>query len=294
MAREGVAELRVIGQAEVVVAAEARDPATRELVTDTFAGADRWQFAAETLGAEGVEVPANSLVQEVGHESLDSRWLSSYSAGVQASNADLVERGLSAAVSGFGLDPSRVRWDRLGQLFELWQRFGRAFNLSGSLETTGLLEHVLEGLQVVAMARRIEGLGGESWVDVGSGAGFPGLIVAACLEGAVTLIEPRERRASFLDMAVHAIGRGDCRVVRGHVESRGWKPLRRGDALEPGTFGGASARAVFAPEQWLEVGLGLVREGGIVALHVRAETPEIAGTVARVDGAKWSIRGVRR
>lgn len=217
----------------------------------------------------------------------------SYSARVQASNADLVENRLSSAVTGFGVDPASIRWDRLGQLFELWQRFGRAFNLSASLETTGLLEHVLEGLQVVALARRVTGLNGEPWVDVGSGAGFPGLIVAACLEGVVTLVEPRERRASFLDMAVHQIGRGDCRVIRGHVDARGWKPLRRGDALEPGTFGGASARAVFAPEQWLDVGRSLVREGGIVVLHVRADTPEIAGTVGRVDGEKWSIRGVR-
>ena len=99
-------------------------------------------------------------------------------------------------VQGFGLDPAVVRWDRLRQLFELWQRFGRAFNLSASLDDSGLLDHVLEGLQVVTLARRVGWQAGESWIDVGSGAGFPGLIVAACLEGPVTLVEPRERRAS--------------------------------------------------------------------------------------------------
>lgn len=224
---------------------------------------------------------------------LDRRWVSSYSARVQASNADLVERRLATTVQGFGLDPAGVRWDRLGQLFELWQRFGRAFNLSASLDDAGLLGHVLEGLQVVTLARRVGWQAGESWVDVGSGAGFPGLIVAACLEGPVTLVEPRERRASFLDMALHQIGRADGRVVRGHVDERGWRALRRGDEVALGSFGWASARAVFGPEQWVVVGGTLVRSGGLVVLHVRPESPEIAGTVGRVDGEKWSVRAVR-
>lgn len=212
---------------------------------------------------------------------------------MQASNADLVERRLAATVQGFGLEPAEVRWERLGLLFELWQRFGRAFNLSASLDESGLLGHVLEGLQVVTLARRIGWQAGEPWIDVGSGAGFPGLVVAACLEGPVTLVEPRERRASFLDMAVHQIGRADCRVVRGHVDERGWRALRRGDEVALGSFGWASARAVFSPEEWVAVGSRLVRAGGIVVVHVRPESPEMAGTVARVDGEKWSIRGVR-
>lgn len=199
---------------------------------------------------------------------------------------------LASAVAGFGLEADAVRWDRLGTLLSMWQRFGRAFNLSGAVDQAGLLEHVLEGLQVVALARRIGWTPEQRWVDVGSGAGFPGLIVAACLELPVTLVEPRERRASFLDLAVHEIGRADCRVLRGHVEEARWRPIRAGDRLESG-FDWGSARAVWDPVTWIKVARGWVRPGGTIVVHVRPEGAEIEGTVARVDGGKWSLRGVR-
>lgn len=210
---------------------------------------------------------------------------------MQTSNGDLVREQLSGAVAEFGLDAEAVRWDRLGHLLSMWQRFGRAFNLSGASDQAGLLEHVLEGLQVVALARRIGWAPGQRWVDVGSGAGFPGLIVAACLELPVTLVEPRERRAAFLDLAVHEIGRSDCHVLRGHVEEQRWRAIRKGDLLEGG-FDWASARAVWDPLTWIKIARGWVRPGGIVVVHVRPDVAEIEGTVARVDGQRWSIRGV--
>lgn len=212
---------------------------------------------------------------------------------MQTSNADVVERELGAAAARLGLSPEPAVWDRLGQLLELWGRFGRAFNLTGTTDRAGILGHVLEGLQVVALARRIGWLPGQAWLDVGSGAGFPGLVLAACLDGVVTLVEPRERRAAFLDLAVNTIRRRDCRVLRGHVEGRRWKPLRAGERLEPGGFDWASARAVFAPGVWIETGRLWVRPGGIVVAHLVAGAPVLAGEVERVDGERWAVAGVR-
>ena len=39
---------------------------------------------------------------------------------------------------------------------------------------------------------------GASWVDIGSGAGLPGIVIACLVEGPVTLVEPRRLRAEFL------------------------------------------------------------------------------------------------
>ena len=48
---------------------------------------------------------------------------------------------------------------------------------------------------------------GASWVDVGSGAGLPGVVIACIVEGAVVLIN-RELRANFLQKVVDELGLG--------------------------------------------------------------------------------------
>lgn len=45
-----------------------------------------------------------------------------------------------------------------------------------------------------------------SWLDIGTGAGFPGLVVAILSERPITLIEPRRKRAAFLSEAVDRLG----------------------------------------------------------------------------------------
>lgn len=44
------------------------------------------------------------------------------------------------------------------------------------------------------------------WLDIGTGAGFPGLVVALLHGGPVTLVEPRKLRAAFLRRAAEAMG----------------------------------------------------------------------------------------
>ena len=54
--------------------------------------------------------------------------------------------------------------------------------------------HILDSAQLV----RFEPFSGAAWVDIGSGAGLPGIIIACLVKGPVTLIEPRRLRAEFL------------------------------------------------------------------------------------------------
>jgi len=77
------------------------------------------------------------------------------------------------------------------------------------------------------------------WIDVGSGAGLPGLVWAA--EGLVagvrtpfTLVEPRRKRAWFLNRAARAMGLDQVAVVAS----------RWGEATEPIHAGGASAAVI--------------------------------------------------
>jgi 16S rRNA (guanine527-N7)-methyltransferase len=62
--------------------------------------------------------------------------------------------------------------------------------------------HILDSVQLV----RFEPRAGASWVDIGSGAGLPGIVIACLVEGRVTLVEPRRLRAEFLHKAVGTLG----------------------------------------------------------------------------------------
>jgi 16S rRNA (guanine527-N7)-methyltransferase len=54
--------------------------------------------------------------------------------------------------------------------------------------------HILDSAQLA----RFEHHPACSWIDVGSGAGLPGIVLACLVQGPVTLVEPRRLRADFL------------------------------------------------------------------------------------------------
>jgi len=61
--------------------------------------------------------------------------------------------------------------------------------------------HITESAQLIPMAASNPG----HWVDIGTGAGFPGIVIAALTDRDVTLIEPRRKRADFLERVVAAL-----------------------------------------------------------------------------------------
>lgn len=94
---------------------------------------------------------------------------------------------------------------------------------------------------------------GPDLVDVGSGGGLPGIPAAILRPGlAVTLVEPRTRRAAFLRHTVHLLGLR-AEVVQGRAEE-----------LADGGWSRAVAQAVWPPAEWLARAPRLVRPGGAV------------------------------
>jgi 16S rRNA (guanine527-N7)-methyltransferase len=61
--------------------------------------------------------------------------------------------------------------------------------------------HILDCAQLA----RFEPHRRASWVDIGSGAGLPGIVIACLVDGPVTLVEPRRLRADFLHRAVESL-----------------------------------------------------------------------------------------
>jgi 16S rRNA (guanine527-N7)-methyltransferase len=103
------------------------------------------------------------------------------------------------------LDVSRETWGRLERLVAALDRWQGAFNLvaPGTLDHVWT-RHVADSAQLVPLA----GSARRRWVDLGSGAGFPGLVVAALLgeSGEVLLVESNGKKAAFLREAARAMG----------------------------------------------------------------------------------------
>jgi 16S rRNA (guanine527-N7)-methyltransferase len=95
------------------------------------------------------------------------------------------------------------------------------------------LRHIVDSAQLLRFAPAADA----SWVDLGTGAGFPGLIVALLHRGAVTLIEERRLRADFLRNAAESLGiaveivGGKAERVTGRsfdvISARAFAPLGR-------------------------------------------------------------------
>ena len=100
----------------------------------------------------------------------------------------------------FGV-PRETRLDRYAE----WLRdeAARQNLVAASTLDTLWSRHLVDSAQLIPLA---EGAGDGPWLDVGSGAGLPGLVVALLTGRAVTLVEPRAKRADFLRRVAQDLG----------------------------------------------------------------------------------------
>jgi 16S rRNA (guanine527-N7)-methyltransferase len=137
-----------------------------------------------------------------------------------------------------------------------------------------LVEDALRGVEVV------RGFAGPI-VDVGSGNGSPGLVLAANLpDREVTLLDSNLRRAAFLERV--AAGFPNVTVARARAEEH-----------ETDRFGVAVAKALAPPPVALEWVLPLVREGGAAVLWLgpSADLDALSRVSGQIGGSKVEERG---
>ena len=118
-------------------------------------------------------------------------------------------------------------------------------------------------------------------LDLGSGAGLPGLVLAMVLPGtAVTLLEPMERRCRFLSGCVAELGLANASVLRGRAEDA----TLRADV--------ATARAVAPLDRLAELAVRVVRPGGLV-LAIKGQTADAELRKARPVLRRIGARGAK-
>ena len=102
-----------------------------------------------------------------------------------------------------GRPVSRETFDHLEHYADLLRAANATQNLISASTLESLWErHILDSAQLT----RFEPAAAASWVDVGSGAGLPGIVVATLTDGPIALVEPRRLRAQFLDECLDCMG----------------------------------------------------------------------------------------
>lgn len=162
-----------------------------------------------------------------------------------------------AAAAGLPLTERLV-----AQLRGHWRLLGEAnsrFNLTAISDAAVAAEkHYLDCLLGARLADPLWIESGNC-ADLGSGGGFPGLVLAAAYPARrFTLIEASRKKAAFLDGCAAELGLSNLTALPCRAEEAGRQPLLRG------SFDCVTARAVAELAVLAEYGLPLLRPGGIL------------------------------
>jgi 16S rRNA (guanine527-N7)-methyltransferase len=170
-----------------------------------------------------------------------------------------------AARLGVALDQDQLA--KLERYCALLQEWNRRINLTAIDDERGIVElHFLDSLAAAPIVR-----GCKTMVDIGSGAGFPGAVLAVALPSlAVTSIDAVAKKVAFLQTL--------RRTIALNLE-----PLHlRDEQLGKREFEAAISRATWDPVEWLQHGSRFVAPGGLLIAMQTADAPMLETPVGFV------------
>lgn len=134
--------------------------------------------------------------------------------------SDLAEK-LATGIAEMGLQIAPEKQQGLLDYLALLAKWNNVYNLTAvrnPLEMVTL--HLLDSLSVLPYIE------GESLLDVGSGGGLPGIVLAICLPGLqVTTIDAVQKKAIFMRQVKGELGLDNLQVVNARVESYEAEPF---------------------------------------------------------------------
>jgi len=135
------------------------------------------------------------------------------------------------------------------------------------------VRHLVDSAQLLPLAA---GAGEGDWIDVGAGAGLPGLVVAVLSDRPTVLVEPRSKRVEFLRNAADALGLRNVTVIGSKIEA--YKPAMPAAAI--------SARAVAALPGLLQSAIHCTDSSTVWVL------PKGRNAESEVEAARHAWQGV--
>lgn len=189
---------------------------------------------------------------------------------------------------GFNLPPAQVqRFDQLSGLLLDWNQ---RMNLTAIKDPAAIAtKHYLDSLTLIKVIPCFEG---RRLIDVGTGAGFPGLALAIAFPSLhVTLLDSTAKKLRFIDRAGQALGLENIRTLHARAEDAGRHPDHRG------AYDIVTARAVARMPVLMEYTLPLAKlEGQVVVMQGSSayeETSSAAKAISKLGGELFAIEEIK-
>jgi len=176
------------------------------------------------------------------------------------------EQQLRDGASALGLAPTELQCERLLAYGALILKWNKVYNLTALRDpATVLTHHLLDSLSVIAPLRR-ECPDAASLLDVGAGAGLPGVVIAILRDDIqVTCLDAVAKKAAFVQQVASELRLKNLRGLHARVE-----------ALQ-GSYGLISSRAFASLADFVSGSQHLLApQGRWIAMKGRAPDDEIA------------------
>lgn len=152
---------------------------------------------------------------------------------------------------------TQTQEEQLTQYARLLQEWNEKINLTAIADENGIVvKHFMDSLSVLAVLDPVAGAG-YSVLDVGTGAGFPGMVLAIMRPGwRITLLESTRKKIDFLILVANELGLSNVQTVWGRAEEQGQDRAHREQ------YAAVVARAVAELPVLAEYCLPFVHVGG--------------------------------
>ena len=133
---------------------------------------------------------------------------------------------ISQAASQMGVELTPTQLDQLQRYLALVQKWNKVYNLTALRDPADMLtHHLFDSLSAIApLQRQLAQMGvplaQARLLDVGSGAGLPGVVMAICCPGlSVACVDTVGKKAAFVQQVALELRLPNLRVVHARVES---------------------------------------------------------------------------
>lgn len=197
------------------------------------------------------------------------------------------QRALRQGADEFNIALPEASLDRYQAYLDLLLAHNRRASLTAITDPAEIaIKHFLDSLACLQIRDIAPG---ERVADIGSGAGFPGLVLAIARPAHYTLIEATKKRAAFLQRAAEALGLPNMIVVPSRAEELGQSPDHRE------SYHLVLSRAVAPLAVLLEYGLPLTRlSGHFIAYKGPAVDQELNGCGNALQTLGGRVAGILR